>query len=363
MKTKILVSTAFLGLFFISYSALTYTSAPPDSHSNAPGEGNCTSCHSGTSLNGGGAINNLTLTTTTSLSTLLPNTTYDFDLSFSQAGRTKYGFQLCVLPTGAISSSASIGTLIASGSGIQLSSSTSPNRTYLTHDASGTSAPTASKTWQFQYTTPSGPISGPVFYVVVNATNNNSSTSGDFIYAKTFTATVLPVKWGEFSASLNTNKVTINWQTLTEVNNNYFEIERSNNGFDWLTLGKINGSGNKKTLTQYTFIDEEVTSSFYYRIKQIDYNGAFDYSKIIRVETNLQKDVKPQYNLQNKQIVMPNFDYEEINLSGINGNNYAVSRKISNGLLVMDTHHLPAGIYILKANHQGKIAYWKILIN
>ncbi len=363
MKRKVLFFILILGMFFISYSAYTYTSAPPDSYTNAPGESNCTSCHSGTALNGGGALNNITLTTSTSLTSLLPNTTYNFSLSFNQASRIKYGFQLCVLPSGANSSSASIGTLIASGSGTQLSSTSSPNRTYLMHDASGTSAPLASKTWQFQYTTPNIANATPQFYVVINASNNNSSTSGDFIYAKTFAASVLPVKWGDVGALINNGNTVINWSTLTETNNNYFEIEASLNGFDWEVVAKVAGSGNTSVITKYTYTDLSNNKSLYYRVKQVDYNGAFDYSKVVGVKLQPQETIVPIFDASNKQILLPNIELEDMKLTGLNGADFAINSTINNGLIELDVHYLPTGIYVLTAKHSGQFYYWKILVN
>ena len=362
MNTKLIKSVIASGLVIWSISALTFTNNPPDSCTGAPGESNCTSCHGGSTLNSGGALNNILLTTSVPLSSLQPNTTYTFNLSFSQAGRTKYGFQLCVLPSGATPSSSSIGTLIASSSETQLSTTTNPNRTYLMHNVSGTSAPGATKTWQFQYTTPNAINVSPVFYVAINSSNGNNSSSGDLIYTKTFSSTILPVKWGDLKVFSTENGVRINWSTLTEINNHYFEVQRSLNGDDWETIGEVKGSGNQTIKKTYQFIDNTHLINAYYRLKQVDYDGKFEYSKLVRIDKKIQEVVIPFYDNLTNNIVLPNLDYTELLLTDMKGKSFAVNKTISGGVLQIDVKNLPPGIYALSASHQSNNASWKVWI-
>jgi len=363
MNTKLLTLLIAGGLTAWSLSGISFTGGPPNGYTNAPGESNCISCHGGTALNGGGAFNNITLTSSTALTSLQPNTTYTFNLGFSQSGRSKYGFQLCVLPSGANSSSASIGTLIASSSETQLSSTTSPNRTYLMHDASGTSASGGTKVWQFQYTTPNTISTSPVFYVTINASNGDNSSGGDFIYARTFSATVLPVKWGDVFAKRNQNDaVEIHWATLTEINNNFFEVEKSNNGFDWVEAGKVKGGGNQSIKNSYNFLVDGPAFS-YYRIKQVDYDGKFDYSKVVSIELEKEATFTPIYDAQQKRIVLPNLNFNEVILTNLNGEQIKTNTQVVNGLLSIDVHYLSAGVYVLSTSNNTQQNSWKIWIN
>ena len=104
---KVLLLTSF-----ISFAQLvhTYSGGAPSGYSNAPGEGNCTSCHAGTAISSGATWNNLTLTRTGGLNTILPNTSNTLTLNLESATSTDFGFQLCVLPNSATSSSSSIGS-------------------------------------------------------------------------------------------------------------------------------------------------------------------------------------------------------------------------------------------------------------
>src|SRR5690606_23034945 len=97
----------------------------------------------------------------------------------------------------------------------------------------------------------------------------------------------LPVELSSFSAVIIGSSVKLNWQTETEINNYGFEIERkvgssqSSIG-NYEKIGFVNGNGNSNSPKQYTFTDEGLMAGKYnYRLKQIDDDGQFEYSKVI----------------------------------------------------------------------------------
>jgi hypothetical protein len=98
----------------------------------------------------------------------------------------------------------------------------------------------------------------------------------------------LPVELTTFSAMAKNNKVEIEWETATEVNNYGFNIERALlNKNDWEKIGFVEGYGNSNSIKHYRFVDDHVSSGkYYYRLKQIDIDGKFKYSKM--VEVNLE---------------------------------------------------------------------------
>jgi len=114
------------------------------------------------------------------------------------------------------------------------------------------------------------------------------------------TTTPLPVELTNFTSNVNNDKVNLNWQTETELNNYGFEIERSllstpsqsegtsetSSKLDWKGVGFVKGAGNSNSLKNYSFVDCNPVggSNFSYRIKQIDNNGSFKYSKILKVK-------------------------------------------------------------------------------
>ncbi|MFN6038391.1 MAG: hypothetical protein ACK452_07980, partial [Bacteroidota bacterium] len=95
----------------------------------------------------------------------------------------------------------------------------------------------------------------------------------------------LPIELGKFTASRISNKVNLKWNTLTEINNDYFTIERSIDGIKYEELSKIKGAGNSYSELQYETMDENpFTGITYYRLKQTDYNHDFNYFEPIIVE-------------------------------------------------------------------------------
>ncbi|MDT3695496.1 MAG: T9SS type A sorting domain-containing protein [Ignavibacterium sp.] len=106
----------------------------------------------------------------------------------------------------------------------------------------------------------------------------------------------VPVELITFSASVNENDVILNWTTATEINNQGFEIERSeklevrneNTDEDWENIGFINGNGTTTEIRHYTFIDHDVNNGCYnYRLKQLDFDGSFEYSNIVEVKVRI----------------------------------------------------------------------------
>lgn len=94
----------------------------------------------------------------------------------------------------------------------------------------------------------------------------------------TFDWGALPVEMISFNATVNSRNVTLSWTTGSELNNKGFEIERQLSGSEWTSAGFVNGNGTVATPTSYTFTDRNLASGRYsYRLKQIDYNGNFEY--------------------------------------------------------------------------------------
>ena len=94
----------------------------------------------------------------------------------------------------------------------------------------------------------------------------------------------VPITLTSFSASQVNTTVHLFWQTVTELNNAYFTLEKSKTGTDWSELTTINGAGNSSVLTNYTAIDNHPYSGkSFYRIKQTNYDGEFQYFKIVTV--------------------------------------------------------------------------------
>jgi len=95
----------------------------------------------------------------------------------------------------------------------------------------------------------------------------------------------VPVELISFSATTDGKNVNLNWATATEINNSGFEIERRYDKTDWLEIGFVPGHGTTTEKQNYSYIDQNVNAGIYsYRLKQVDFDGTFEYSNEILVD-------------------------------------------------------------------------------
>jgi len=95
---------------------------------------------------------------------------------------------------------------------------------------------------------------------------------------------VLPVKLINFEGRLNAAGLAeLHWKTAEEVNNLGFEIQKSLDGKKWELLGWVDGAGDSKMEKSYQFVDQDFVTTSYYRLRQVDLEDSYTYSKIVCV--------------------------------------------------------------------------------
>ncbi len=147
--------------------------------------------------------------------------------------------------------------------------------------------------WPFLYTAPDSVDIDTIYSVGLSSNFDGDPNVGDtWQFGPKFPVTVLhdvtPVELASFYSQVNSNTVNLFWKTSTETNNKGFEIQRKDNLLDeskWETVKFIVGNGTTTKIHSYNYLDKDLASSNYsYRLKQVDYNGSFEYSKVINVE-------------------------------------------------------------------------------
>lgn len=139
-----------------------------------------------------------------------------------------------------------------------------------------------------------------VFYfgVSIGSSQANCLANMDLCVAKY--NVIVPVELTSFTALSQNRQVTLNWTTATELNNNGFEVQRSVANSDFVTVGFVKGYGTTSNSNQYTYVDKNLANgSFSYRLKQIDYNGLFEYSKAIEVDVRSLDNYSLEQNYPN----------------------------------------------------------------
>lgn len=117
-----------------------------------------------------------------------------------------------------------------------------------------------------------------------NALFNILATGIDTSTLCPVTPSHLPVELISFTASaLDNNSIELTWQTASETNNDYFVLEKSNDGRLFSKIVQVQGNGNSSRVNDYSFTDSDIPDLkiLYYRLRQIDYDGSEHYSKII----------------------------------------------------------------------------------
>lgn len=150
---------------------------------------------------------------------------------------------------------------------------------------------------------------------VCNTVCGHSSTyaggpcNGTYEPALTYTfGTPLPIELVDFSV-LNKNEVNkLSWITASEINNDFYIIENSVDGFNWDIIDKVNGMGNSSNITDYSYEHENYKDTInYYRLTQVDFDGRRETFKIVVVDNTIEpKVIVGMYNYMGRQI---NSDY------------------------------------------------------
>jgi hypothetical protein len=187
-------------------------------------------------------------------------------------------------------------------------------------------------------------------------------------------STLLPIEWLFFKGQKNENNTLLSWATATEKNNDFFAVERSKNGIDFQQIGKVNSKGNSQQPQYYQFIDDfphEGTN--YYRLKQQDFDGKYNFSKTIAIHTNqdsprLSIYPNPSTDVFSIQIHhssetltdIKNYDLQVINAFGQVVHQQTYTYNDGNTLIDLTNHQ--RGYYLLKISFQNQVFTYKHLL-
>jgi hypothetical protein len=170
--------------------------------------------------------------------------------------------------------------------------------------------------------------------------------------ANTYIAAIaLPIELTNFTAKPNNSTVNLAWQTASEKGNSHFDIERSANGKDWAKIGMVKGSGTTQQKVDYRFMDEGPLSILnYYRLKQVDLDGQFNYSPVVTavVGKGKLKGIFPNPTTDKVTLVGNDLTNDDVvTIFDLNGRNIK-TQKVSGSQI--DVSDLAKGFYILSVS-------------
>lgn len=169
----------------------------------------------------------------------------------------------------------------------------------------------------------------------------------------------LPVTLLFFKAKAVNGQALLSWATSQEINNHHFDVERSSNGVDFQIFKQVPGAGNSDIPKTYSLIDLTPYPSTYYRLKQVDADGRYNYSSIVQVQFSRTLTYGLYPNPTKGALYLSlNGDHKtvEVIITDVSGKN--VLRKILNptNTIQMNLSHLPNGSYFIKV--QNGAAVW-----
>jgi len=128
----------------------------------------------------------------------------------------------------------------------------------------------------------------------------NTSGIQMLTFDNTGSGNVLPVELSSFTCTANGQSVNLTWVTQTEKNSNKFDVQRELVNSEWITLGSVKAAVLSNSTKQYSYTDNKLQSGKYqYRLKIIDNDGSFEYSKAIEVDISSPKEFKLSQNYPN----------------------------------------------------------------
>ena len=205
---------------------------------------------------------------------------------------------------------------------------------------------------------------------------NGDGGTLDSVYLHiTTTEDIIPVELNSFNYQIVNNVVELNWITSSELNNQGFEVQRNTEDGNWEALGFVEGRGTTTETSLYSFVDKDITNNmtYSYRLKQIDFDGTFEYSNIIEVnfETvtsyNLSQNFPNPFNPSTKiTFTIPEAGNVKLTIHNIIGEivSTLVNKKMEEGIhsIVFDASSLPSGIYIYQIEVNDFISTKKMML-
>ncbi|MBD80824.1 MAG: hypothetical protein CL840_18050 [Crocinitomicaceae bacterium] len=177
----------------------------------------------------------------------------------------------------------------------------------------------------------------------------------------------LPVDLLYFNGHKSEEGNLLTWATSSELNSDYFEVEKMSDKGEFMGIGQVGAKGNSNSLSNYEFVDYMGNNSDYsYRLKQVDFNGEVHYSRIIHVQGDQSKSKGISVIGNDQNIWINNLPPDKVIISIINASGHTLNSKAYTGSssVLFPTAELASGLYIVKiSNSQEELFSKKLMIN
>ena len=183
-------------------------------------------------------------------------------------------------------------------------------------------------------------------------------------------ATILPLNLLKFTSKLQKYNIVMNeWVTANEINTNYFNLQRSENGKDFITITKVTAQGNN-FINSYQYGDhlslmpssKKKEGSIYYRLEMLDKDGKKTYSAIQSINITSHDSYTYYPNPAHNVVRIEGENIAIVNIAEMSGRILISKRNLNEGIIELDINHLPKGVYVLKVTNANEITKSDLLI-
>jgi hypothetical protein len=203
------------------------------------------------------------------------------------------------------------------------------------------------------------PVAGSVLNGVAVFSNINFQSGDRFTLGNVDASVPLPIELIDFTATPRQSEVDLKWSTASELNNDFFTIQRSRDAENWEDVITVKGAGTVNVRTDYETTDGLPFSGVsYYRLKQTDYDKQYSYSQVRRVELNNEFHLKVYPNPSNGTFtVSTGFEIglDNIRLTNMVGQTIPIQLQSDQILATLTSQSMTPGIYILQVSK----GYWR----
>jgi len=220
---------------------------------------------------------------------------------------------------------------------------------------------TDANTYGYTYTYVSGNQGDGEFATFSSTSPGGNATSTGVLADCNVTSVVLPITLIDFSGKKEGSSNLLYWSTSTEINNDYFTLEKSEDALHFEVFGYLNGAGNSNVELTYQLTDNTPYETTYYRLKQTDFDGNYSYSETIAIHRKSTDDF--YYSNTNNSLIVSSYDESMVTIYNVQGQ-LIQQIKLKGENQVQIPLSLKSGFYIisLQSNDEKKTISKKIVI-